>query len=185
LEIQMFTQIQIYANYLLCKRSNLNNNICIYAKYMHFINSLPGNPCLCSSTLCRSRPTSSSSCWWSNGWPAGAPGEAPCLCDRAGLPGLLWSADSLQRLRCNQSRHCLRFTEDSSVYRRNSKSFRIPSVVGHFWPFTPFLAIFRHCLAIYWAFLTFLNEVKKKNPPFFWPIFLIFLRFSLFLRPIY
>ena len=29
-------------------------------------------------------------------------------------------------------RDCLRFTEDSSVYRRNAKSFRIPSVFGHF-----------------------------------------------------
>jgi hypothetical protein len=33
----------------------------------------------------------------------------------------------------------------------------IPSIFGHFWAF----------LAIFWAFLTFLNEVKKKNPLFF------------------
>jgi hypothetical protein len=59
-----------------------------------------------------------------------------------------------------QSLRCLRFTEDSSVYGGNAKSFCIPSVFRYSLRVWPFLAIF-------WAFLTFLNEVKKKNPPFF------------------
>jgi hypothetical protein len=42
-----------------------------------------------------------------------------------------------------------------------------PPFLASFGHFLPFLAIFGHCSGIFWTFLTFMNEVKKKNPPFF------------------
>jgi hypothetical protein len=78
-----------------------------------------------------------------------------------------------------QGPRCLRFTEDSSVYGGNAESFRIPSVFWYSLRFWPFWQLF----GIFWPIFYIADWCEEEKSSVFWLIFLIFLRFSWFLRP--